>query len=179
MLSKKTELKIIKKLVKSNSECTYTRFENYYKITIEPLNCVTINIVDDSVTEGVPQIIIDFKNDNIIDVLTINIKSGKYHKKGEIVGQEFANEDADIDSNQVRIRTNNKIDKLIIRQKTCTENIYSYYGNQDGFNPCTVFVTYEPKKYKNISLQGNLDITTGKYKCDYDDETYGLLVMIR
>jgi hypothetical protein len=179
MLSKKNELKIIKTLVKSNSKCTYTKLENCYKITIEPKSNVEINIVDDSVTEGVPQIIIDFENDNAIDILTINIKSGKYHLKGEIVGQVLTNEDADIDSNQVRFRTNNKIGKVIVQQEMCTENIYSYYGNQDGFNPCTIFVTYEPKKYKNVSLKGNLDITSGKYKCDYNHKTYNLLVMIR
>lgn len=179
MLSEKTELKIIKKLVKSDSKCTYTKFENYYKITIAPLNRVTINIVDDAVIEGIPQIIIDFENDNMIDVLTINIKSGKYHLKGETVGCTLVTDYDDIDSNQVYFRTNNKIGKLIIQQKIHTENIYSYYGNQDGFNPCAIHITYESKKYKNISLKGNLDVTSGKHKCDFDDENYNLFVMIR
>lgn len=176
MLLTKNELKIIKQLVQSTSKCEYTKFADHYKITIVPSENVEISIIDDSVSEIIPCIIIDFENDAKIESLTININSGKFHDKGEIIGDQIDNDD--FHKNNVNFRTNNKINKLIVQQKICTENIYSYYGNQDGFNPCTISIVYDRKKYKNIRLAGQLDVENGEYECHYDKKIYSLSVEI-
>ena len=180
MLSLETEIELVKKLVKLTSICEYSKNEDDFIVNIIPSKKVEITIIDDFVIENISYIKIIFDNDNDIDELIVNIKSGKYHKKGEIVGYEHL-DDCDINKTNVKLKSNNKINKLIINQTICTENTYSYYGNQDGFWESTIDITYNPTKYKNIKFSGSLNISTD-YVCDHiydNDKQYDLLMSTR
>lgn len=180
MLSQKDELKIIKKLIKSSSKLKYTKHKKYYKILVEAENEIVINIVDDIVIDDVRQIIIDFDSNDDINCLKININSGKYHKKDKIIGTKFVGDDYEIELHpSIRFQTNNKIRKLIVNQNILTENIYSYYGNQDGFSASNIIVNFKPNKYTKFEFNGNFNMHSGKHECDYDGDTYDLLIMLK
>ena len=181
MLSTKIEKKIIKKLIKSTSDYKLVKGHDFYKMIIEPENEVTITLIDCWTIGGIPDVVIDFENDDDIGKLTINIESGKYHRRFEInvLGKDLVEGSLeDIDKCRINFRTNNKIGKLIVNQIICTEDLYSDYGNQDGYDPCKIYVTYNSKKYKDIKLCGNMEMETKKYECEHDGVTYSLSVLI-
>ena|SRR5579872_910437 len=158
----KKEIEIIKKLVRSESAIEYCKTEDdNYIIKILPTNKIEIIIVDDSVIEELAHSIIIFENDDdVIDELSIIIESGKYHNTNDdyLIGSELYPDDACYDNNTFTLFCNNQINKLSISQILCTEHIYSYYGNQDGFNPTDIFITYNTNKYRNIEFSGKLNI---------------------
>lgn len=164
-------------LDKNNEEIFRIDDDHYYEVRLETASEVTITLTDDFVIEGTPSIIIDFVNDTEIEVLTINIESGKYHEKGEYVGGAHRG-DLDIDTPCINFRTNNKIRKLIVNQIMCTENIYSYRRNQDGHNPREIYVKYNPTKYNDICIVGASSVKTGEYTCISNREKYDLSVML-
>lgn len=181
MLSKKTELKIVKKIVKTNSECIYKRLKDeeddiYYKVIITPAKNVIITIVDDFVIEGTPCVVIDFENDTKIDTLTIIFQCGKYHEKKEVIGENLVDERDGVDKIDVYFRTNNKIGKLIVKQKMCTFDIYSDRGNQDGYLAGTYSVTYMHNKCWDLDIHKANRVSCENYRCVYDGKTYGTSV---
>lgn len=178
MLSVVDELNVLKKLVKSIPSGKFIKFNNYYKYIIIPEQNVDIMLIDDTVIGGIPAIIIEFETDDKVELLTINVHSGKYHKKGSVVGDDIG-ECENCENSDVYFVTNNKVDKLIVKQQLCTENIYSYYGNQDGFNPCTIEIEYNPKQYKDVTLKGNMNVSTKSGLCHYNGKIYKLCIRKR
>jgi hypothetical protein len=59
-----------------------------------------------------------------------------------------------------------------------TTNIYSYYGNQEGFCQNIYSVVYNTKKQKNIGLNliEPFAVVPGNYECCYDHNMYSLAV---
>lgn len=173
------ELNVLNKLVKSKPDGKFVKFDHYYKYIIIPSKTVEITMIDDMVIDGDWTIIVEFETDTKVDLLTINVHSGKYHKNGEVVGENMG-ECENCENSKVYFLTNNKVGKLVVNQKFCTENIYSYYGNQDGFNPCTINIEYNAHLYKNFEFNGNLSISTCKEsQCPYTNNIYKLFICKR
>ena len=191
MLSEEQELDIVKKIVKTDLICDYFKSETTTKcctfcdhfkccdlcnklklithdgingVHITPSSKMEIIIVDDNVIE-IDEIFITFENDNLIDELIITIKSGKYHNGDEIIGYDDLHQD--FDRPRITLYSHNPINNLIVCQKICTENIYSYYGNQDGFNAGTISIEYDVNKYKKFKFSGQLKVESQEVLDDY------------
>lgn len=105
-----------------------------------------------------------------IDNLDIIINSGEYHNKDDnLTSLRFNDSDSDdeIDNNKFTFECNNIINQIKIEQKIKTEDLYSYYGNQDGFLPATISVVYNSDKYKKLSLSGKLCVASKGTSVDY------------
>ena len=167
MLSEEDEWNLIKKIFKSTGECNYIKINGDHIISIKPSKKIEITIVNDFVIEEIERIDIVFENDDDIDELIINIKSGANHDSGEIIGYDSDHDD--FGHNRFTLQSNNKINNLIVSQKLKTEHIYSYYGNQDGFLASTISIRYDTNKYKKFKFKGDLEVSS-KYQNDYDSD---------
>ncbi len=151
------EIIIVKKLIKSKFIYDWFKCNDKISVVLYTMPKMKITIVDDFVIEDMPDIVITFKDDNVIEHLTIIVKSGKYHNKNEIIGYDD-DLHTDFDKCRLTVECHNTVNNLIVQQKMCTENIYSYYGNQDGFSTGNISIEYDVNKYKKIRCSGQMSV---------------------
>lgn len=185
MLTLEEELKVVGLLVQSDNivhinKKTFMHDVSYFVVTLTVSDTTNMTIIDDSSIKLSHEILIEFTSNEDINKLNIRLKAGKYHNKGDIVGTILNIEnfdDLEFDNNRITLRCNNNINELTLYQKLCTEDIYSYYGNQDGFNSSLLLIRYNSEKYKNISVDSNkLSISTGTFQ--FNDGHYDLCIKL-
>lgn len=174
MLSPDNELEVIKQLVISDSILAYEKQERKYVITIKVSPTIELTIVDDLVIDCIPPIMIHFENNTDIEELNIKIHSGYQHNPGHTIGLELMQDHFySAESPTVTLESHNNIKKLTVCQEMGTEDIYSYYGNQDGFSPCQIIIKYD-SEYKEVICDGQIKLSATK---DVNDG-YSLIISI-
>lgn len=156
-------IRMAQKVVMSNLHSTYRcDSEQDVHITITSEYDTKLIIYDDNAYH-ISRIFIKTDNKDIIDRLEIVVKSGSHHNEDVMIGNDLIDtDDSDdylsFDKPRVTIKFTNTIRNIIIQQEMCTEHIYSYYGNQDGFNPGEIIVKYDTSFYKSIKAKGNISL---------------------
>lgn len=148
---------IAKKIVKCEPAyyAQYYYENNHVNIFLTHLQMSDIKlIIHDDQFYYDKNIIINIDESNgSLESLDIIIKSGKYHDKG--FGLDSI---TDADNVKITFKCNNIIKRLNITQKLCTEDIYSYYGNQDGYAVGEINIKYNIQMINEIQFNGTMNI---------------------
>lgn len=116
-------------------------------------------LMDDNVPETCSKFRIIISDRRTIEELTIIINSGKYHDKGYPFE---TSQDTDYESVSLYLECAAQIGKLTIKQHIKTEHIYSYYGNQEGFQPAEIKIIIGGNVGHINAIDGNISLRTNE-----------------
>jgi hypothetical protein len=146
----------------------YNQNQDHNRILIIPIlknDEITITIKDEVIYGIIPDIHININSPKELEKMTINIVSGSIHGTTSTFLAVDDSPDADIGSVKLRLIVESKIKRLCIIQTIETENIYSYYGNQDGFDPCELNIAMNHDMIGSYHIKGRGNIVSIKEKC--------------